>query len=235
MLKELFSNRFFIGALACFILCVVGGTLYISHVEKQGAEELATDENSVKQVTEKQQQQPPVKAPVGDISRGGHFHEDGTWHSEPHEASVTTAERLTEKQKLQKIAELEKKRAELKKENAELKREVAEKQAIIAEVHEFDNWVANIDFYKEFGELITVRTLPVEEIKKRYTPDELKKLLDDTVSRFHSYREEFLGRLENSSSEARAIIMARIHSNPETSQIYEKYIVNASGITGGIK
>ena len=87
MLKELFSNRLFIGALAFFILSVVGGTLYISHVEKQGAEELATDEDRVKQPTEKQQQS-TAKAPVGDTSQGGHFHEDRTWHGEPHEAPV---------------------------------------------------------------------------------------------------------------------------------------------------
>ena len=86
MLKDLFSNRLFIGALAFFILCVVGGTLYISHVEKQGVEELATDEDPVKQVTEKQQ--PTAEAPVGDTSKGGHFHEDGTWHAEPHDAPV---------------------------------------------------------------------------------------------------------------------------------------------------
>ena len=89
MLKELFSNRLFMGALAFFILSVVGGMLYISHVEKQGLEELATDEDRVKQVTEKQQQQPTGKAPVGDTSQGGHFHEDGTWHGEPHEAQIT--------------------------------------------------------------------------------------------------------------------------------------------------
>ena len=88
MLKELFSNRLFIGALAFFILSVVGGMLYISHVEKQSVEELATDEDRVKQVTEKQQQ-PTAKAPVGDTSQGGHFHEDGTWHGEPHEAQIT--------------------------------------------------------------------------------------------------------------------------------------------------
>ena len=84
MLKELFSNRLFIGALAFFILCVVGGTLYISHVEKQGAEELATDEDPVKQPTEKQQAKPTetAKTPVGDTSQGGHFHADGTWHGE---------------------------------------------------------------------------------------------------------------------------------------------------------
>ena len=86
MLKELFSNRLFIGALAFFVLCVVGGTLYISHVEKQGAEELATDEDPVKQVTEKQQPQPTAEAPVGEETPQGHFHEDGTFHAEPHDA-----------------------------------------------------------------------------------------------------------------------------------------------------
>ena len=90
MLKELFSNRLFIGALAFFILSVVGGTLYISHVEKQGAEELATDEDPVKQPTEKQQQ-PTAKAPVGEETPQGHFHEDGTWHSGPHEPVETPA------------------------------------------------------------------------------------------------------------------------------------------------
>lgn len=90
MLKELFSNRLFIGALAFFILCVVGGTLYISHVEKQGVEELATDEDPVKQVTEKQQPQPTAEAPVGEETPQGHFHEDGTWHGEPHETPSTS-------------------------------------------------------------------------------------------------------------------------------------------------
>ncbi len=92
MLKELFSNRLFIGALAFFILCVVGGTLYISHVEKQGTEELATDEDPVKQGTEKQQQQPTAKAPVAEQTPQGHFHADGTWHSEPHETPVAVSD-----------------------------------------------------------------------------------------------------------------------------------------------
>ena len=88
MLKELFSNRLFMGALAFFILFVIGGTLYISHVEKQDAEELATDEYSVKQGTEKQQQQPTAEVLVGDTSQGGHFHEDGTWHDQPHASPI---------------------------------------------------------------------------------------------------------------------------------------------------
>ena len=92
MLKELFSNRLFIGALAFFILCVVGGTLYISHVEKQGAEELVTDEDPVKQVTEKQQQ-PTAKAPVAEQTPQGHFHADGTFHAQPHAPPIQRPDR----------------------------------------------------------------------------------------------------------------------------------------------
>ena len=109
MLKDLFSNRLFIGALVFFILSVVGGTLYISHVEKQGAEELATDADPVKQPTEKQQQ-PTAKAPVEDTSQGGHFHEDGTWHAEPHEAQITphdTAEVPTAPVKTQNASQVQ--------------------------------------------------------------------------------------------------------------------------------
>ena len=153
MLKELFRNRLFIGALAFFILCVVGGTLYISHVEKQGAEELATDEDSVKQVTEKQQQQPTAKAPVGDTSQGGHFHADGTWHGEPHaplvsevsEIPVSTSEftrsellaRFPDydfygpktKENLHWILRNEKILADLQAGNAELRRKIAVQEA----------------------------------------------------------------------------------------------------------
>ncbi len=91
MLKDLFSNRLFIGALAFFILCVVGGTLYISHVEKQGAEELSRDKDRVKQLTEKQQQRPTAEAP-GEQPPQGHFHDDGTFHTEPHDAPVEVSE-----------------------------------------------------------------------------------------------------------------------------------------------
>lgn len=41
MLKSLFSNRLFIGALAFFVLMTVGGALYMQHVEKQAVETLA--------------------------------------------------------------------------------------------------------------------------------------------------------------------------------------------------
>lgn len=32
-----------------------------------------------------------VKAAVGDTSQGGHFHEDGTWHGEPHDLTAAAA------------------------------------------------------------------------------------------------------------------------------------------------
>ncbi|MCY3740168.1 MAG: hypothetical protein OXH00_04025 [Candidatus Poribacteria bacterium] len=37
---------------------------------------------------EKPTEQPTAEVPEGDTSQGGHFHADGTWHAEPHEAEV---------------------------------------------------------------------------------------------------------------------------------------------------
>ena len=87
MLKDLFQNRLFIGALAFFALCVGGSLLYMQHVAQQGAEELAETQDRVAQWNEKQKPKPTETAPppVGETSQGGHFHEDGTWHAEPHE------------------------------------------------------------------------------------------------------------------------------------------------------
>ncbi len=84
MLKDLLSNRLFIGALALFVLCVGGSLLYMQHVEQQGAEYAAETQDRVAQWNEKQTEQPTAEVPVGDTSQGGHFHEDGTWHGEPH-------------------------------------------------------------------------------------------------------------------------------------------------------
>ncbi len=83
MLKDLFSNRLFIGALAFFVLCVCGSLLYMQHVKKQTAEDLAAHKERIKELTS--EQKPTTEAPVGDTSQGGHVHADGTWHGEPHE------------------------------------------------------------------------------------------------------------------------------------------------------
>ncbi len=86
MLKDLFENRLFIGALAFFVLCVGGSLLYMQHVAQQGAEELAETQDRIAQWNEKQK--PTTEGKAGDTSQGGHFHADGTWHGEPHEPPV---------------------------------------------------------------------------------------------------------------------------------------------------
>ncbi len=48
MLKELFSNRLFLGALAFFVLCVGESLLYMQHVKQQSAHELAERQERVK-------------------------------------------------------------------------------------------------------------------------------------------------------------------------------------------
>ena len=90
MLKDLFSNRLFIGALAFFVLMIVGGTLYLRYIQRQGQIELERTQERLKQ-WEAQQKQTP-KVPEGNTSQGGHVHADGTWHDEPHEMPHTPAE-----------------------------------------------------------------------------------------------------------------------------------------------
>ena len=86
MLKDFFSNRLFIGALAFFILCVAGSLLYQQHVKRQSVRELAETQERIKVLTEKQNPKPTAEVPEGDTSQGGHFHADGTWKpGEPHE------------------------------------------------------------------------------------------------------------------------------------------------------
>lgn len=71
MLKDLFSNRLFIGALAFFIFCVVGSLLYMWHVERQGAEDLAEVQARVKAFNERQ------KAARAETSESGDLRGDG--------------------------------------------------------------------------------------------------------------------------------------------------------------
>ncbi len=86
MLRDLFRNRLFIGALVFFVLMVVSGTLYLRHNERQGQIELERTQERLKQ-WEAQQKQTP-KVPEGDTSQDGHFHADGTFHVGPHETEV---------------------------------------------------------------------------------------------------------------------------------------------------
>ena len=87
MLKNLFSNRLFIGALAFFVLIVGGSLLYMHRVKQVGEKELAEIQERVKKWNERQKQQPLAEVPVGDTSQGGHWHGD-EWHAEPDVASM---------------------------------------------------------------------------------------------------------------------------------------------------
>ena len=64
MLKDLFSNRLFIGALAFFILCVGGSLLYMQHVEKQTKKALAESEDFQQWWHERNAKEKPVAAEV---------------------------------------------------------------------------------------------------------------------------------------------------------------------------
>ena len=71
MLKDLFSNRLFIGALAFFVVCVVGSLLYQQHVERQAAGALAAAQARVKAFNERQ------KAARAETSESGDIRADG--------------------------------------------------------------------------------------------------------------------------------------------------------------
>ncbi len=85
MFKELFSNRLFIGVLAFFVLCVAGSLLYMQHVKRQDAANLAETRERIKQWDAARK----TPAPVADTSQGGHWQGD-EWHAEPHAASTAS-------------------------------------------------------------------------------------------------------------------------------------------------
>ena len=67
-----------------FIVALVGVSLYYLQTRPPKDPVLI-----VKPVEfEKPTKQPRAEVPIGDTSQGGHFHEDGTWHGEPHETPV---------------------------------------------------------------------------------------------------------------------------------------------------
>ena len=68
MLKDLFSNRLFIGALAIFIFCVGGSLLYMQHVTQQGEKELAETQAHVAQWNERQK---PTTAVADEVDTAG--------------------------------------------------------------------------------------------------------------------------------------------------------------------
>lgn len=71
--------------LSVFVVAIVGVGLYM--LATRPPPETVKIYKTVKPI-EKPTQQPTVEAPVGDTSQGGHFHADGTFHADPHDAPV---------------------------------------------------------------------------------------------------------------------------------------------------
>ncbi len=71
--------------LSVFVVAICGVGLYM--LATRPPPETVKIYKTVKPI-EKPTQQPTVEAPIGDTSQGGHFHADGTFHAEPHEAPV---------------------------------------------------------------------------------------------------------------------------------------------------
>lgn len=99
MLKDLFSNRLFIGALAFFILCVGGSLLYHQHAKGQAEKALAESEAFQQRWQERNAKEKAVAAEVVEdkTDTGGHVHADGTKHNgeettQPAEKKLTHTE-----------------------------------------------------------------------------------------------------------------------------------------------
>ncbi|RKU21059.1 hypothetical protein C6499_22845 [Candidatus Poribacteria bacterium] len=78
MLKDLFSNRLFIGALAFFVLCVGGSLLYHQHVKGQAEKALVESEDFLQWWHERNAKEKAVAAEVveAETDTGGHVHAD---------------------------------------------------------------------------------------------------------------------------------------------------------------
>ena len=69
------------------IVSIAGVSLYLLTIQTQPPQDPIVIIKPVEPLP-KSTAQASSEAPVGDTSQGGHFHEDGTFHAEPHDATV---------------------------------------------------------------------------------------------------------------------------------------------------
>ena len=83
MFRDLFRNRLFIGILV-LLICAAMSIYFLQTDTPKAPIKIYTPVEPIAK-------QPPK---VGDTSQGGHFHDDGTWHAEPHaqDANVLPSE-----------------------------------------------------------------------------------------------------------------------------------------------
>ena len=160
MLKAVFLNRLFIGVWVLLVCGVV--SVYFLHTD--------TPEEPIKVYKPVEPlEKPTAEALVGDTSRGGHFHEDGTWHAEPH-TPEDFSEVTTEVQGARDVAQ---------EANAHVTTPMPDLSKLPTRTQEsreaFDAWV---DKYMELGD------------KNRQLSQELLDLLPDTVEGWERYHND---------------------------------------------
>ena len=83
MFKQLLSdNRIFVG-LVCLLVFIAAGLLYLNRVKSQARRDIQRTQEIVEQL-----QTPTTERQT---TTGGHYHPDGTYHPEPHEAHTSPA------------------------------------------------------------------------------------------------------------------------------------------------
>ena len=82
MLRDLLSNRIFIGILVLLICGVVSVYFLRTDLPEEPIKIYTPVEPTPK---------PKAETPIGETERGGHVHEDGTWHEGTHEAHAPPA------------------------------------------------------------------------------------------------------------------------------------------------
>ena len=92
MFRNLLKNRLFMAGFVFFLFSVVGGSLYLWHIERQTTENMERDATRTKaSSTAGENQGPRTETPiVQETSPEGHVHADGTWHEGEHTVGEST-------------------------------------------------------------------------------------------------------------------------------------------------
>jgi len=90
MLREVLSNRVFMGSLGCLVLLGIGCLLYLTSLNREGQQVSDPSETPVNsseartpETTEEPEGTAPPAPPNEKAQQGGHWHGD-EWHAEPH-------------------------------------------------------------------------------------------------------------------------------------------------------
>ena len=107
--------------LSVFVVASVGVCLYM--LTTQPPKPPIKVYNMVEPI-EKPIQQPKAKVPVGETSRGRHFHAGGTWHAEPHTENPTRGKPMTIEETIEKYEQLKRREALLTQQKERLLKEL---------------------------------------------------------------------------------------------------------------